>query len=281
MTMRSLPHEMLLARSRERMSETYIAGHSPRSAFTVAMLVLLAILGCIGAAQTDAEGGNLAVSIISPANGGGAPEQTLQAGVFAITNDSNATQMIRSVTIIFSRASLFSSASLKPPTLALPLSQNVTGNPSAPVTASPPAASTTFSFNEPIGIAPGAQPVFALEVTMSPVSRNEPDGVIRYASLLPESRAFRSAAPLWIAFSLLGLITGALSERASRRAWLLAGLVILLCIGAPGCGGDSGGPSSRQMVTLVTATQQAGVLERNPISTVTGLPLNLGTIFGR
>jgi hypothetical protein len=35
------------------------------------------------------------------------------------------------------------------------------------------------------------------------------------------------------------------------------------------------------MVTLVTATHQAGVLERNPNSTVTGLPLNLGIIFGR
>jgi hypothetical protein len=59
--MRSLLHEMLLAKSRERMSETYIAGHSSRSAFTVATLVLLLVLGCIGAAQTDAEGGNLAV----------------------------------------------------------------------------------------------------------------------------------------------------------------------------------------------------------------------------
>jgi hypothetical protein len=277
--MRSLPHEMLLARSRERMSETYIAGHSPRSALTVAML-LLAILGCIGVAQTDAEGGNLAVSIISPANGGGAPGQTLQAGVFAITNDSTFTQNVESVTISFSRPSLFSSAILKPPAGDQPVSQNISGNPLALVTISPPGASTTFSFSTPISVAPGDQSVLALEVKISPISRNE-SGDVRYASLLPRSRASQAAAPLWIALSFLALVTGALSDRAARRAWLLAGLVILLCIGAPGCGGDSGGPSSRQMVTLVTATHQAGVLERNPNSTVTGLPLNLGIIFGR
>jgi hypothetical protein len=254
-----------------------------RLASAVGILVAALILGHIGAAQgaSDGGGGALTVSIISPANGGGAPGQTLQAGVFAITNNSSATQMIKSVTITFSRASLFSSASLKPPTLALPLSQNVTGNPSAPVTASPPAASTTFSFNEPIGIAPGAQRVFALEVTMSPVSRNEPDNV-RYASILPESYAPEVASPLWILLALIGLITAALSERAVRRAWLIAGLLILLCIGAPGCGSDSDSPLSRQMVTSASAsTELAGVVERNTVPIITGLPLDIGTIFGR
>jgi hypothetical protein len=133
-------------------------------------------------------------SIISPANGGGAPGQTLEARVFAITNNSTFTQNVESVTISFSRPSLFSSAILKPPADDQPASQNISGNPLAPVTISPPGASTTFSFSTPISVAPGDQSAFALEVKMSPISRNEPDDV-RYASLLPQSRASQAAAP--------------------------------------------------------------------------------------
>ena len=191
------------------------------------------------------------MSIVSPANGGGAPGQTLQAGVFAITNNLAVPQTVSSVTIAFSHPALFSSATLKPlsPNLAR---FDVNGPPPGPPTASPPVASTTFYFGFPVIIGPGTEPDFALEVKLSPLSRNE-SGNVAYAAMTPEPLVRKAGAPLWIAFAILGLATAALSEGKRWRAWLIAGLLVLFAIGAPGCGSDSGssGPSSTQTVTAM------------------------------
>jgi hypothetical protein len=256
------------------------------SAAIVVIVVLIAALPSTRLARAD-NGPGLTVSIISPANGGGAPGQTLQAGVFAITNNLAVPQTVSSVTIAFSHPALFSSATL------IPLSPNFArfdshGPPPSPPTASPPVASTTFSFGFPVIIGPGTQPAFALEVTLSPLSRNE-SGNVAYAAMTPGSLMPKAGAPLWIALAILGLATAALSEGKRWRAWLIAGLLVLFAIGAPGCGSDSGssGPSSTQTVTAISAQVEFQVesLARSLIFPVTpvvaGLPLKLGTITGQ
>ncbi len=241
------------------------------SAAIVVVVVLIAALPSTRLARAD-NGPGLTVSIVSPANGGGAPGQTLQAGVFAITNNLAVPQTVSSVTIAFSHPALFSSATLKP------LSPNfvrfdVNGPPPAPPTASPPVASTTFSFGFPVIIGPGTQPAFALEVTLSPLSRNESRNVA-YAAMTPEPLVRKAGAPLWIEFAILGLATAALSEGKRWRAWLIAGLLVLFAIGAPGCGSDSGssGPSSTQTVTAISS----GGISGGIVSTLADLSCNPG-----
>jgi hypothetical protein len=251
----------------------------------VAAVVVVAAAARLARAQPrfqEFSGPGLTVSIISPANGGGAPGQTLQAGVFAITNNLAVPQTVSSVMIAFSHPALFSSATLKP------LSPNfarfdVNGPPPSPPTASPPVASTTFSFGFPVIIGPGTQPAFALEVTLSPLSRNE-SGNVAYAAMTPEPLVRRAGAALWIAFAILGLATAVLSEGKRRRAWLIAGLLVLFATGAPGCGSDSGsGSSSMQTVTAVVSTPDIRVDVTGTLGqlTVAGLPLKLGTITGQ
>lgn len=128
-------------------------------------------------------------------------------------------------------------------------------------------------------IGPGSEPTFALEVTLSPMSRNEP-GNAAYATITSDLVA---AQPLWIAFAIVGLATATLSAGTRRRAWLVAGLVILFAIGAPGCGSDSGSPSSTQTVTVVAATLESSIsVNATPLpAEVAGLPLKIGTIFGQ
>jgi hypothetical protein len=225
------------------------------------------------------------VLIISPANGGAAPGQTIEAGVFTIINKSAALVSISSVTISFSNSSLFSSATLNPPA-AGPIPSNVspvlTFVPQpGPVTASPPTSSTTFTFNPPFAIGPGGEPFFGLTVKLSPLSRNDTSG-FAYAGVTEFTAAGGASVPLWMAFAMLGLALAALPGRTRRRIWLLAGLMILLAAGAPGCGSDSSGPSSTQTVTAVSAVPTFGgvVVRTIGTETVTGLPLKLGTITG-
>jgi hypothetical protein len=233
---------------------------------------------------------SLTVSIISPADGGAAPGQTIEAGVFSITNTSCVVVSVDTVTVSFSKPSLFSSATLSPPA-AGPTPSNVPppgahfvrGIPlPGPVTLSPPPSSTTFTFSSPFPIEPGAAPFFGLTVKLSPLSRNDTSGVA-YAGVMDPTAA-STGMPLWVAFAMLGLAMAALPEGTRRRLWLLAALIILFATGAPGCGSDSGGPglSSTQTVTAVSAVPSiAGVVVRTiGTATVTGLPLKLGTITG-
>ena len=250
------------------------------SAAIVAAVVVVAAAASLTRAQStsqhDVAGPGLTVSIISPANGAGAPGQTLQAGVFAITNNVGDPLTINSITIAFSMPSLFSSATLKNTSARF----DINGPPPGPSPVSPPLASTTFTSGFPVALAPGSVTDFALEVTLSPMSRNEPRNAA-YATITTDLLA---AQPLWIAFAILGLAMAAMSEGTRRRAWFIAGLVILFAIGAPGCGGDSSsGPSSTQTVTAVSAEVDltGGDLISPLPAVIAGLPLKIGTIFGR
>jgi hypothetical protein len=49
----------------------------------------------------------------------------------------------------------------------------------------------------------------------------------------------KAGTPVWITFAILGLTTVALSKGAQYRTWLIAGLLVLLATGAPGCGSNS------------------------------------------
>jgi hypothetical protein len=258
--------------------------------FLAATLIVAAALSA--ARQVRAQSGRtrfeppLTVSIVSRANGGGAPGQTLQAGVFAVTNNLNITQTVNSITvnsitIAFSNPSMFSSATLTPPAARFDVNNN-TGSP-APPTVSNPGSSTTFTFKSPIGIGPGGEAVFALTVKLSPLSRNETNGVA-YAGVMEDAAARGAGAPLWMAFAMLGLAMAALPGGTRRHVWLLAALLILLAADAPGCGGDSSsGPSSTQTVTAVAAE----VASRPAVNAVilpagiAGLLLKLGTITGQ
>jgi hypothetical protein len=258
------------------------------SAAIVVIVVLIAALPSTRLARAD-NGPGLTVSIISPANGGGAPGQTLQAGVFAITNNLSVPQTVSSVTIAFSHPALFSSATLKP---LITIAVDYNRAPPGPSPVSPPLASTTFNSGFPVVLAPGSVTDFALEVKLSPLSRNE-SGNVAYAAMTPEPLVRKAGAPLWIAFAILGLATAALSEGKRWRAWLIAGLLVLFAIGAPGCGSDSGssGPSSTQTVTAVAAEaevvfqveRETGVAQSvTPLpAIVAGLPLKIGTITGQ
>jgi hypothetical protein len=263
---------------------------------TIAVAAVLAVAKPAARAQVVSRNLNfptLTVSIISPADGGAAPGQTIEAGVFSITNSSPALDFVRSVTISFSKPSLFSSATLNPPaagptpSTAPPPSVQVNGVPQpGPVTVSFPTSNTTFTFNPPFLIGPGAAPFFALTVKLSPLSRNDTDGVA-YAGVTEFTVARGAGVPLWTAFAILGLAMAALPGSTRRRIWLLAGLMILLASGAPGCGGDSSGPGPSSTQT-VTALSTASVIDFNGVvsrtlsgpSTITGLPLSLGTITG-
>ncbi len=225
---------------------------------------------------------SISVSIVSPADGGVAPGQTIEAGVFSIVNNSTVLEFVSSVTISFSKPSLFSSATLNPPAAA-PLSLNAFGYvvpQPGPVTASPLTSSTTFTFNPPFAIGPGGEPFFGLTVNLSPLSRNDTSGVA-YAGVTEFTAARAVGVPLWMAFAILGLAMAALPGSTRRRIWLLAGLMILLAAGAPGCGGDSSGPgpSSTQTVTAVSGYAISPGVDARVV--LASLGLKLGTITGQ
>ena len=231
------------------------------------------------------------MSIISPADGGAAPGQTIQAGIFSMTNTSSVEVFVGAVTVSFSIPSLFSSATLSPPAtvVARDISgQHDLGGVTTAVTANPPSSSTTFTFNPPFAIGPGGEPFFGLTVKLSPTSRNDTNA-FAYAGVTEFSAVRGAGLSLWMAFAILGRAVAALPGSMRRRVWLLEGLMILLAAGAPGCGSDSNGPgpSSTQTVTAVSTGFPVffdGVVTR-PIgaspATVTGLPLKLGTITGQ
>lgn len=239
-------------------------------------LAALAVL-VIAAIVTDARAAvapTLGAAVVSPASGSAAPTQSIQLGVFSLTNNSQTNAVaVNSVTLTFSNPGLFSSTTLAA----------IGGS---PATAAPPAATNVYQFPIPPVIQPGTTLSFSLLVTLANTSsRNETSGVA-YASIAPGPDLGGGAPALWLAFAAVGLAMLAVPARTRRRAWLMAALVMLLAAGAGGCGNTvSGGGSdqptgsSAQMVTAVSAFGiTKGSINGPPVTSITGLPLNLGSI---
>lgn len=258
------------------------------AAVVAAALAIGAALSGPQRAHAQSSSGSLRVAIISPANGGGAAGQSIEAGAFAIVNGTSVTQSVSSVTIAFSDPSIFSSASLIQPSSNvrspgyngsnLPGNNVVLSGPSSLANANP-AASTTFTFNSPYPIPPGGEPVFALIVKMATsISRNE-TGNVAYAAMASPA-ASGAGAPLWMALAIVGLAMAGLPAGKRRRAITIAALVILLTLGAPGCGNDNSSASSTQTVTAVNALPRLSVHYDNRTLPAAdpGLPLRLGVV---
>ena len=86
-------------------------------------------------------------------------------------------------------------------------------------------------------------------------------------------------------FGAIGLAILGLPGGRQRRVWLAAALILLLASGAPGCGSTVGGGgdqptgSSAQSFTAVSAfALTSGGIDGPPVTTVTGLPIDLGSI---
>ena len=215
----------------------------------------------------------LGAEIISPASGSAQPTQTIELGVFGLTNNSATVPVaVNSVTLKFSNPGLFSSTTL-----------NAVG--ASPSTAAPPAAINIYNFVIPPVIQPGQELTFSLIVTLAnTTSRNETGGVA-YAGVGFGGGVASEGNPLWIAFGAIGLAMLGLPRRTRRRVWLAATLTLLLAAGAPGCGSTGGGGgdqptgSSAQSVTAVAAfALTSGGIDGPPVTTINGLPVGLGSI---
>jgi len=238
----------------------------------LATSVLPSLLGAAQAATTPPP--TLGAAIISPASGSAQPTQTIQLGVFGLTNNSATDPVaVNSVTLKFSNPGLFSSTTL-------------TAVGASPSTAAPPAAINVYNFVVPPAIQPGQELAFSLTVTLADTSSRNETGGIAYAGGGFGTDLPGEESSLWIAFSAIGLAMLALPGGRRRRAWLAAALIFLLASGAPGCGSTGGGGggdpptgSSAQSVTAVSAFAlgNALIVPLTPLP-VTGLPLNLGSI---
>ena len=126
---------------------------------------------------------------------------------------------------------------------------------------------------------------FALStvVSMNPAMNDRRRVQFAYAGIIPANGGrngdSHGLATLLIGLALLG--TGLLGNSERRRLTItgFGALMILLALGAAGCGGSSGGapaarPSSTQTITHATVTLGGTV------QTVGGLPAILGTIKG-
>jgi hypothetical protein len=215
----------------------------------------------------------LGAAVVSPASGSAAPTQTIQLGVFSLTNNSSSTAAaVNSVTLTFSNPGLFSSTTL-----------SAVG--ASPSTAAPPAASNVYNFQIPAVIQPGQTLAFSLTVTLANTTAANTLGGVAYAGVTAMPEPVGGAQPLWIALGAIGIAMLALPADGRRRVWLLAAVSLLLAAGAPGCGGTTGGGSdqptgsSSQSVTAVSAmTVPNGVVTKPSPVPVFGLPLDLGSI---
>ena len=215
----------------------------------------------------------LGAAIISPASGSARPTQTIQLGVFGFTNNSATLPVaVNSVTLKFSNPGLFSSTTL-----------SAVG--ASPSMAAPPAAINVYNFVIPAVIQPGQELAFSLVVTLANTTSRNDTGGVTYVGVGFGTGLFGERNPLWIAFGAIGLAMLALPGGTTRRVWFGAVLILLLAAGAPGCGSTGGGGgdqptgSSAQSVTAVSAfALTSGGIDGPPVTTVTGLPVDLGSI---
>ena len=214
------------------------------------------------------------VTVTQSGNGSGKPGSTVAGGTFSITNNTSGTESISSVTIAVSDPKVFSSMTLTA-TLG---AQTVSG----PVT---PARSTAFTFSPGLSLASGQSVSFALNtvIAMHHAMSDARPIQFAYAGIIPSTGKRKAdtsgLGTLLIGFALLGMALRGGSERRRMRIAGFAALMILLTLGAPGCGGSGGGalpptPSSTQMVTAATVTIDGTA------QVVGGLPATLGTIKG-
>ena len=192
----------------------------------------------------------------------GAPGATVAAGTFTIRNSLNVVGSVTSATISVSHATLFSSMTLSG------------GGQSA--TATPPSATTTFTFPVPIIVPARGSVTLSLSavIGLNPVMLGR---AFQYASLTVNtpSPSNRGVWPLEGSLALLGIALMALPNCTRRRALIIAVLILGVAAAATGCGGGSNGPTrfaSTQQVTAVAFTT-GGTPDR-----VEGIPAPLGTI---
>lgn len=215
----------------------------------------------------------LSAAVVSPASGSASPSQTIELGVFSLTNNSpDIAVAVNSVTLTFSNPGLFSSTTL-----------SAVG--ASPSVAAPPPATNVYNFQVPPVIQPGQALAFSLTVTLANTSARNTPGGVAYAGMTAGPKPIAGAQDLWLALAAIGLATLAIPANRRQRVWILAALMVLLAAGAPGCGSGVGGGgsaqptgSSTQSVTAVSAISVPTAPVQPPAVVTLGLPLNLGSI---
>jgi hypothetical protein len=202
----------------------------------------------------------------TPVKVSGKAGETVDAGTFTVNNTSSDSETIESVTVSFSDPGLFSSASL---------SATVGGTTQQSQAATPPSASTTFTFSPALVLPPGGTASFSLSATVaSKTAARERRLMIAYAG--DGARGPRGGGDLrgLISLCLIGLGLCVVDRRRLRRTALIAVMMLALGTGLSACGGGSGGasttPSSSQNVTQITGP--SGAIDYS------GLPASLGKV---
>lgn len=186
---------------------------------------------------------------------------------FAATNNTNATESIRTVTISLSNPTIFSAL-----TLTADYTQDGTGNPS------PPAGSNTFTFSPPISLPSGATVDFEVTGTISGGSAmNSPSILspsIAYAAGTQNTNpAPESTTVPWMALMIIVSLAALVWALRSRR-WIVVAGVLMLVVAVGGCGGSgsSGGSPSPGNVSNMSVTAAP------TMGPQTGLPLQIATV---
>ena len=193
--------------------------------------------------------------------------QTVPGGTLSVTNTTNSTETINTVTVALSNPGLFSN---------LTMSGSVNGAATQTAVTGTLGSNTVFTFNPPLSMPAGAVAQFTLNATLSPNAARA-DTPVSYASLLPGGRS-RSALPMGAALGLLGVGLLAVPDGRRRRVIVIAALIMLLASSQIGCGGSSSG------IAVLNSSQQqvpaGGVATTNAYGAVgvQGLPATMSTI---
>jgi hypothetical protein len=215
----------------------------------------------------------LGAEVVSPASGSASPTQTIELGVFSLTNNSQSTAVaVTTVTLTFSNPGLFSSTTL-------------TANGASPSTASPPAATNVYNFQIPPIIQPGQTLAFSLTVTLANTTSLNTLGGVAYAGMTTTPTGTGPMRPLWIALGAVGLAMFAAPTERRQRVWTLAALMLVFMAGSSGCGSIGGGgsdqPTGSSSQSVIAVSAQAvptGTISTPSPVPVFGLPLDLGSI---
>jgi subtilase family serine protease len=200
----------------------------------------------------------------------GSDGQTVPGGTLSVTNTSNSTETISTVTVALSKPGLFAS---------LIMSGSVNSAAAQTAVIGTLGGSTVFTFNPPLSLPASAVAQFTLNATLAPrVARF--DTPVGYASRLPAGGS-RRGLPTGAPLGFLGI--GLLGMPADRRRRILAlgALIVLLVASSIGCNGS--GSSSSNPTVLNSSQQQVpagGVSTTNAQGgvAVQGLPATMSVI---